>query len=163
MAINHEIVKAELMRLKQQHGFLTPQLIVEEAKKTDSPLHDNSGFDWDVNSAAEKHWLDHARVLIKTIKLQVVIENTTYERPRFVVHPDAPSKKPVYVELADLQSDEREYQFLAVEFSRIEAQIKRAQSYAHALGLADDYNRMLASIQTFHLKLKAKLQEQVNV
>jgi len=80
--------------------------------------------------------------------------------PRFVVHPDARAKKPIYLKVTKLQEDRKEREFLLAEFSRIEGLIRRAQSYVHVLGLIEDYNFMLSAFQAFQLKWKAKLEAQ---
>lgn len=50
---------------------VTPDLVVEDARHPDSPLHD--AFEWDDGVAAEKYRLWQARVLLN--RLQVVVEN----------------------------------------------------------------------------------------
>jgi hypothetical protein len=94
--------------------------------------------------------------LIKKVRFQVVKENTTYEHPRFVMHPDTPAKKPICVKVIDSQEEQ---EFIEAEFLRIEAQVKRVDVYAQALGLRESYNRMLSAFQVFQLKLKAKREE----
>jgi hypothetical protein len=83
--------------------------------------------------------------------------------PRFVVHPDARAKKPIYLKVTKLQEDRKEHEFLLAEFSRIEGSLRRAQSYAHVLGLIEDYNLMLSAFQAFQLKWKAKLEAQMEM
>jgi len=155
--MNREVVEKVLLKLKEKHGFLTPQIVVDEAKNPRSALHTQGGFEWDLAAAAERHWLDHAKHLIKTVRISVTVENTVFLRPRFVVHPDAPRRAPHFVEVKDLKEEGKETDFLMAEFKRIENQILRAKSYACALGLGDAYNSLLSATQNFRLQLQAKL------
>lgn len=62
-------VESELDRLAQQYGFLNPEMVVEEARPPDSPLHPY--FDWDDSVAAEKWRREQAHQLI--IRCRVTI------------------------------------------------------------------------------------------
>lgn len=48
-------------------GQMIPQKVVDEAKRKQSPLH--KFFEWDVQTAAEAHWLDTARSLIRIVRV----------------------------------------------------------------------------------------------
>lgn len=54
----------ELLR-KEQHGELTPEDILKDARNRNSPLH--SFFEWDDGLAAEQHRLQQARGLIRAV------------------------------------------------------------------------------------------------
>lgn len=55
-------VRNELMKIHNQHGVLTPYLVVDEARDPAHPLH--SRFEWDDSEAAEKYRRVQARKLI---------------------------------------------------------------------------------------------------
>ena len=55
---------------KKYNGQLNPKDVVREASNPKSPLH--NWFDWDDNEASEKWRLHQARMLITTIKVNVV-------------------------------------------------------------------------------------------
>jgi hypothetical protein len=63
-------ILSELQAIYDQHGELTPQLVVREAKRPDHPLHKR--FDWDDSKAARKWRLHQASSLIRSVN--VVIE-----------------------------------------------------------------------------------------
>lgn len=48
-------------------GELQPLAVVEAAKSRKNPLHQH--FLWDVKAAAEAHWLDQARTLIRSVRI----------------------------------------------------------------------------------------------
>jgi hypothetical protein len=60
-------VRDELFRLHDEHGELTPQLVVEAARPESHPLH--SRFEWDDQKAGEAHRLDQARGLIRSLRI----------------------------------------------------------------------------------------------
>ena len=62
-----------LRTIKQENGILTTELVVQEAKKEDSPLHDCKYFEWDVHKAAEKYWRQTARQLINHFKTRIEV------------------------------------------------------------------------------------------
>lgn len=91
---------AELERLEQFHGRLVPRLIVDAARRPDSPLHDF--FEWNDSKAAEKYRLIQASVLVRTV--QVTITPPDME-PRTVRAWVSPSPGGGYFGIAKVLSD----------------------------------------------------------
>lgn len=56
-----------LTGIHQEHGTLTPALLVDLAADPDHPLHDR--FDWDDTEAARKWRLEQAGQLLRVVKL----------------------------------------------------------------------------------------------
>jgi len=54
----------------ENNGIITPRVVVESAKSESSPLH--KYFEWNDGEAAEKYRLYQARVLMTTVKVQMV-------------------------------------------------------------------------------------------
>lgn len=65
-------VEKELDRLANEYGFLNPEMVVEEARDPESPLHQH--FDWDDSVAGEKWRREQAHQLI--IKCRVTVTAT---------------------------------------------------------------------------------------
>lgn len=61
--------------LHQEHGKLTPTIVVTAATDPDSPLHNR--FEWDDSTAAHKYRLVQARDLIRSVKVEWVSGPTT--------------------------------------------------------------------------------------
>lgn len=59
----------EFLRIKDKHGVLTSEIIVQEARRANSPLHPY--FTWNDTSAAHKHRLSEAATLIRTVYVTV--------------------------------------------------------------------------------------------
>ena len=77
---------AELKRMEDKRGRLTPQEIVEAARPEDSILH--GCFEWDDGKAAEAWRLEQARELIRRVKIEVVVEERTIRTVAYVRDPD---------------------------------------------------------------------------
>lgn len=93
-----KIYEAELRRIKDEKG-LTPENVLEEAKKKTNPLHNY--FDWDDTKAAKKWRREQANKLI----LQVRITYEEVEVPEFVqvnISKEDEESKKEYVTQADI-------------------------------------------------------------
>lgn len=55
--------------LEEENGGLFPELLVEDAIKEDSPLHD--WFEWDDKRAARRHRIEQAEYLLRSIVVEV--------------------------------------------------------------------------------------------
>ena len=70
---NINIYRKEMEILeKKYNGRLTPADVVRESANRKSKLHD--WFDWDDNSASEKWRLHQARMLISSIKVNIMLD-----------------------------------------------------------------------------------------
>lgn len=58
-----------LEAVRIRHGSLTPALVVQDARDEASPLHDLV-FDRPVEEAAERYYLNRARELIRSVRVQ---------------------------------------------------------------------------------------------
>lgn len=56
-------LRAELQAIRDEHGSLTPALVVDVARDPEHPLH--SRFEWDDSRAAEKWRLEQAGQLLR--------------------------------------------------------------------------------------------------
>ena len=57
-------------KIQKKHGTLTPEIVVTEAGRMSSPIHDY--FTWDNDDAADKWRKQQARVLIIAIDIKIV-------------------------------------------------------------------------------------------
>lgn len=63
------VIGRRLKWLEEQHGTVTPELVVRDARSAASPLH--SFFEWDNARAAGQFRITQARYLIRSIELVV--------------------------------------------------------------------------------------------
>ena len=112
-------------------GNLTAEQVVEDAKSASSPLH--KFFEWNLRKAAEKHWFDTARALIRAVRVDIIKEDRTVEAIAYIKNPGSKSG---YVSITKLQSDQDSaLEALKTEFQRIADTLRRAREIATALGL----------------------------
>jgi len=126
-----------LIQLQKKHGTLTPEIVVSDARRKDSPLH--GCFVWDVKKAAHEHWLDTARQLIRSVRVVIVQDNKVLKAPYFVRDPRMGSKEQGYAATAELRGDaDLAREVVADECARAASAFRRAQEVANALGVESD-------------------------
>lgn len=72
-----------LEELRQQHNGLTPEIVLDDAQRTRSPLH--KLFEWDDATAAAQQRLNQARYILRSITVVRVDEEGPSEVRAFVV------------------------------------------------------------------------------
>ena len=75
----------ELKVLENRAGKLTPEQVVNAAADKSSALH--SCFTWDDSAAAAKWRLDEAREIIRSVRIETVIEERTIRSVAYVHDP----------------------------------------------------------------------------
>lgn len=65
-----DVVVRELKTIESRDGVITPNAVVAEAEHETSPLH--KYFDWDDSEAASNWRLHQARLLINSVKIELV-------------------------------------------------------------------------------------------
>ncbi len=66
--MTNELIVNELKRIAEDHGgIVKPEVVVEAARDTESPLH--SQFEWDDSEAAHRYRLWQARALINSVEV----------------------------------------------------------------------------------------------
>lgn len=126
-----------LIALHKKHGTLTPELVVEDAKRIDSPLHDL--FEWDTQKAATQHWHDVARQLIRNVRVVINNEDRIIKAPYFVRDPSLPGDQQGYTTVDKLRTaPDMARDAVADECSRAAAAFRRAQQVAAAVGVESD-------------------------
>lgn len=80
-----------IRNLAKKHGSITAEIVLAEAKKKSSPLHDH--FQWDDTAAANQYRLIQAAALIRRIKVEYTVsENNTVRVRAFHNVTDAPDQ-----------------------------------------------------------------------
>lgn len=143
-------------------GVLTPAAVVDAARDESHPLHDR--FEWDDSKAAEAHRLNQARVLIRSVRVVVTLNERSVQTIQYVRHPDRPKHEQGYASFQQLveNADERQAA-LAEEFSRAGAAMKRAKGLADAFALAVEVDAVIEQIEELQLKLRRTSEERLGV
>lgn len=129
----------------ERAGRTSASDVLADAKTAESPLHDL--YDWDVEKAAEAHWLDRTREIIRLVKVVVHTENISVSLPRYVRDPSAAAKEQGYVSVESLRLDPvLARRALIAEFERVTGSLRRARSIAVGLDLEDEVDALLARV-----------------
>ena len=141
-----EAVKKRLIEIEEANGGrLTPDAVVRDAKRKDSPLH--SCFEWDVKKAAEAHWIEQARDLITSIRIVVRTEHTNVSVVFYVRDPAAKSGEQGYVSVTKVRTDaDMAREVLVVEFGRVADMLRRARELAAALEAQSEVEALLQGV-----------------
>lgn len=139
-------IKERLDQLsKANRGRLTPAIVIADAKNPRSPLHGQ--FTWDIKKAAQQRWIEQARELIRSVRIEVRTETHFVTAPRYVHDPRA-GKESGYAELTTMRSSrDIAIETLQYELDRATAALERAQEVATALGLHGEIARFLNGIR----------------
>lgn len=129
-------------------GKITPEMVVDAARDTSSPLHEH--FTWDDEKAAGAFRLVEARALIRSVRVDIVMTTHTLKAPEFVRDPAMASDKQGYVSLGHLRTDEDvAREAVVAEFARAAAALSRARTIAIALGLSDEIDKVREHVVAF--------------
>lgn len=127
-----EAARERIRELEEEHGHVTPDMVIEEARDPASPLH--SCFEWDIEKAALAHWREQARELIASVRYTYTVQDVEYSAPAFVHDPSLPSGEQGYISVPRLKSNkDLAREALVEEFSRAAAALRRAYELASAL------------------------------
>lgn len=151
-----EAIRKRLAELeKTGGGRLTPQAVVEDAKKPSSPLHDE--FQWDVKKAAYAYWIDQARTLITSVYYVHKTEQSTVTAVLYHRDPNAAGNEQGYVSVPTLRSDEDSARAALVDaFRSVGDMLRRAQQIAIVLGLEGEIVTLLDGVT----ELRQRISEQ---
>lgn len=129
----------------QAGGVITPRAVVDDARNSDSPLHEC--FDWNDEIAGDKWRLVQARRLIRSVTIKTVIEHHTIAAPCYTRDVTSEPGKQGYVSVISVKSNyEKARDTLRTELTRIEGIITRAQAVAAVLGLDSELQDELENI-----------------
>jgi len=147
--------KAAFIRsLEDSSGRLEPEKVVEAARPPGSPIHED--FEWDVKKAAQQHWIEQARTLIRYVRFEVITETETIVVPYYIVDPDRAPKTQTSCELTSFKGQRaRALRVLEDEVDRIAAAIERARKVALVLGVGPDLDTMLLNLETIAERARA--------
>lgn len=144
MTLTQEQV-AHIRTLEDVSGRITPDVIVQDARRKDSPLHDL--FEWDKSKAAAIYWIAQAREIIGAVRIVVTHQTAVVHAPVYVRDPDANNDEQGYRSVAALRSEpERAREALVATLEVAAGHVRRAFDLAEPLGLAGQIDALLDEI-----------------
>jgi len=134
-------------------GLLTPDIVVADAKDPSSPLH--TYFDWNLSSAAHKHWIDTARNLIASVRVVVTTEKVVIKAPFYLRDPSKKGNEQGYTTLTKVRSDkDLSREVINNEVALIVGALRRAKNVAQALDMVDEMEALLEQVLVLRNKLE---------
>jgi hypothetical protein len=134
-----DVETTRILERLEREGRLTPEAVLEEARKKDSPLREH--FTWDNKVAGDRLRLIEARTLIRTVKIEVIHR----EIPLNVVHFVRDPEEERYRDITRIRPNEEEVARRVVieEMSKVSRAAKRARSIAAILGDITDIEEII--------------------
>lgn len=151
-----KISRSAIKRIKslEVRGEITPDMVVDDAMDPESPLH--KYFDWDVQSAARKHWRATARGLIKKVDVVLTTEEKVIRSVNYVRNPAKPKKEQGYISVEKAsRDDDMAREILVEEFKRAGAALQKAQRLAEIFNCAEQVEEFARGIN----KLRKDVEE----
>jgi hypothetical protein len=122
-------------------GRLSAEAVVEDARNPTSPLHEL--INWDDEVAAHEHRLGQARRIIREVLVAITTTTTVVSVARYI--PDPGRGATVYLNIEKITDDQTQRQVVIAEANRALGNMRRAESIAQALGLADGIHGAVAT------------------
>jgi hypothetical protein len=145
-------IEERINELFSMHKEITADIVIEDAKNPDSPLH--GCFEWDLEKAAMEAWRETARRLIRSVTIVTVVESHSIAVPRYVRTPDVPSNVQSYSDTTIIKTDkELVNEVIRNEINSLESCVYRVQRVCIALDVNDEVGAILKAVN----KIKAKI------
>lgn len=146
LGIDKAEIRERLQSLADANGGrLTPQAVVEDAKREDSPLHEL--FEWDQRRGHEIYLLHKAREVIRSVRIVVKREDVVFKSPVFVRDPSCEPRQSGYVSIRSLRSDtDLARERVVAEFAAAASALKRAKAIAAALDVGQEIDGVLIDL-----------------
>lgn len=123
-------LRGTLAHYYQKHGELTPQIVVDEARPKNSPLHNR--FEWDDKVAGEAYRRVQAAELIRSVRITFADERTGERKSIRAFHSvreAGDAERGGYAPTEEIVQDELATKILKQAFKREIADLKR--KYGH--------------------------------
>jgi hypothetical protein len=133
--------------IKEAHdGLVTPEQLVDDGRDTASPLH--SCFEWNDTVAADKHRVEQARLVLRSITISISDDRRVPVRAFVCVEPphSGEEERPesAYIAVHDALADENmRKQVLASALSEImtwRRKYNRLQEFAQLFQVVDEFD-----------------------
>ena len=139
-------IDAEISRIYNENGGITPDLVIKAAEDPNNVLHHL--FEWDNSKAGNAYRVDQARQIITSVKINIVTESRTISAVSYVRDPRLSNDQQGYISVAKLKTDK----YLAkdsirYEFQRAYAHLHRAKTHAEILGMEDEVSALLNTLE----------------
>ena len=80
MSVKADVAGMELEKLQEEHGKLTPAIVVNAARTEDNPLHPL--FDWQDKTAAEAYRHQQAAYILRNLQINYIRKDSETDEPQ---------------------------------------------------------------------------------
>lgn len=134
-------------------GLVTPENVIAQARNKSSALH--ACFTWDDTEAARLQRIHEARGVIRSVRVQTVVNNQVFKTIAYVRDPQCKNDEAGYRSTAELKTDaDLSREVMLAEFGRAEAAMRRALDVAAALHMSDEVGAPLRAIQALKSRVE---------
>lgn len=141
-AVSAEKVAKHIAKLEKKYGEVSAEVFLESARSEKSEMH--TLFEWDDKSAAENYRMAQARIIISSIRVNVVSEETEPVITKAFVQYE--SKKSGYISICNAMKDKEKRESIMEQarkelkwftekyksFSELETVLKAINSFLEA-------------------------------
>ena len=139
-------IDAEISRIYNEKGSITPDLVIKAASDPNNVLHHL--FEWDDTKASNSYRVDQARHIITSVRINIVTESRTISAVSYVRDPRLPNDQQGYISVAKLKTDkDLAKDSIRYEFQRAYAHLHRAKTHAEILGMEDQVSALLNTLE----------------
>jgi hypothetical protein len=129
-------LRTQLTGIYQAHGELTPQIVVDEARPIDAPLHNR--FEWDDSIAGENYRLIQASRIIRVVRIEYTSPQS--EEKKFIrafssLHESGEPERQGYAPTEEILQNEMTRKILLRNLQREIVSLKKR--YGHMAEFAD--------------------------
>ena len=143
-----EVYGTRITQLADKLGYVTPKIVVEDAKSPKSPLHDY--FEWNDKIASEKWRLDQAGYLIRHISITIEDHAKPEIRHFYSITPseEMKTKDPkVYVTMDVIMSDdEKRKEVILYALRELRGWTERYRQYSELTELIHDIEKHIKKV-----------------
>lgn len=98
-------LREQLLAIRDKHGYLDPEVLVEEARDKNHPLHSRV-FDRAPKDAAEAWYRHRAHELIQSVRIRYIADERPKDLRAFVAVQRPEARRPVYEPVEQAMEDE---------------------------------------------------------
>jgi hypothetical protein len=151
-ATKRELIRQAIAELADANGVVTAQSVFEAARSPNSILHGE--FVWDGDKAIVELGMQRAAELIRSVRVEVIIDTHKVVAPYYVNHPST-SRSGEYMPVKTAADDDViKHGILINEISRIEAAINRARALAGIFSLESEFAKMMEAVNDAKARIK---------
>ena len=148
-----QLVREAILLCADADGTIRSEAVFEAAKNPNNILHGE--FVWDGEEAILQLGLQRAAQLIRSVKVEVIVDSIKLVSPKFVAKPSS-NEGGNYISIDALKDATAtiKHGVLLDEISRIEANIKRAMAIAGALDVIPELMELFETVLVIKTRIK---------